>query len=329
MIVFSSVNNVRTTEFHRYEEETFDSLLDKFFDGAPAVVHSLAERDEAPLLLGWELKPWGEAVKKTNALGREQYSRCHANCVAMHFLMLDVDNSPKLPTPKISWDEAVAKLAGTSALLYSSYNDRNPDKDGGVDKFRLVIELTRPIPIERYQDVHDLDRPCIGGALQRLYPWAARESFKPSQPFYSPIADAQRLHLFRVQRLRGSPLDWEALTPERMEAAVGANGVALAAAHAPALQTADANTLIRLTSGRTTTVGALYHELSEGYSHRRPCFSTLRSEKQASSYAYRDGRYLVMQDFGAIRQQVRYEIVPRQTNRQLWIDAIKAKRGAK
>lgn len=305
-IHYAKVDRVSTTKLWNLTAESFDQFLKQNFAGFKTV--TAEQRELEKLIVGWEFLPHHKATMKEYSSGFKAYSRCHDNCVAMHVLILDVDNDPKIDTPKITWEAAVEALQGISCFLYSSFNDRNPEKHGGVDKFRVIVELSKPIPLRDF-DPKD-GTACVAGALQRLFPWAARESFKPSQPFYMMLQAEERASSYRSLRINGDQLDWTLLERTPVVAGLNKHGAALQFATAPTLKTADASTPIKLTNGTITTVGALYYQLNDGYQFRKPCYSTIRNEQHASSCAFREGRFLIMQDFGAVRRRVKYEIEP-------------------
>jgi hypothetical protein len=304
-IHYATVNSVRTTKLWNLSAETFQQIVKQHFSEFKTLTEE--ERDNEKLIIGWEFVPHHKAIMKTYDGGFKAYSRCHDNVIALNLLILDVDNDSRTLSPKITFDEAVQEMQGISCYFYTSFNHKNPNK-GDVDRFRIVVEIASPISLADYQKDA---APCVGGALQRLFPWAARESFKPSQPFYMPVQAAERKHLSRSLAIQGEPLDWTLLEPALMEAnGVTASGHSIAVATAPTLRTSDAFTSIKLTNGTSTTVGALYATLQEGYHFKKPCYSTIRDEKRPSSFAFREGRFLIMQDFGSQRQRVKYEIEP-------------------
>lgn len=308
MIRYATVNAVRTTFLQPLEAESFYDLVLRHFTEFKLVAPE--ERDKEPLFIGWEFKPPHKAKFVNN-----HYSRCNDNCVALHVLVLDVDNDPNSPCQKITWRDAISALDGIRFFAYSSYNHQNPEKHGGVDKFRVLIELSRPIPLAEFKND---GKASIQGGLQRLMPWAAPESWRPSQPFYLPLERDIGLGIAHLGN--GDPLDVDAI-PLAVYQPVGSKQLDLNdSGQAPTLVHSKggkatylkaAGQHIRLTTGKTVSVEALYAELPEGYKARHlPCYSTLREEKKPSSYCYREGRFLIMQDFGASRQQVRYEVVP-------------------
>ncbi len=304
-IRYAIVNSVRTTQLSPMSMETFDQVLKQHFSDFKTI--TAEQRQYEKLIVGWEFVPQYKAKLKTYEDGSSHYSRCHDNVIALNFLILDIDNDIKLELPKISFDEAVESMQGISCLFYTSFNHKNVDK-GGYDRFRIVVELTKPIPLEIYQPSNGTNG--VAGGLQLLFPWAARESFKPSQPFYMPVQVEERKNLSRSLRIHGEPLDWEQVEKAPLQKiGFSREGIVIESLPTPLIKSTDANVPIRLTDGTRTTVGALYYALGEGFENRRACFSTVREEKNASACAFREGRYLIMHDFVAQnKKRVRYEI---------------------
>ena len=111
------------------------------------------------------------------------YSRCDENVVAIHFLVLDIDNDPapkgRDALPSCSVEEALQEVRGLQFLLYTSFNHLNPAKHGGVEKFRVLL------PLERQVTKKDIKERLK--ALKELFPFADPAGFTFSQPFYVPI----------------------------------------------------------------------------------------------------------------------------------------------
>jgi len=287
-IRLTRLNAIRTTEVVHIET-TWDRLVEVI--GTSVECPSDEFRRASPLFTGWELKQEQEGAKVTTTdSGYTFYSRCRENCVALHFLTLDIDNDPLKSSAVMTFEGAVQKLQGLEALLYTSYNHQNPDKHGGVDKFRALIPLLAPIPLEEYlKKVSN---------LRLLFPWAARESFTPSQPFWPAMHAPERANLVDVRMLTGIPFDINLVPdgePESMSALNPAEHV----------DDDEEAALISITSAQTgkhpgLTSSALtwYKRLQPGYEHRQACYSFHRPETNHTAFMFRDGVFLIHQDMG-------------------------------
>lgn len=165
------------------------------------VIMTPEERDKSPLFTGCLMKEYADA--KHQEWGG--YSRCHNNVIEVPFLVLDVDNQKT--TEPYTIDDICEALNGIECLLYTSYNHRNKDKDNGVDKVRVIIPFTDPISAEDYQKRME--------SMRTTFPFAARESFTLSQPYWPPIVHPDRKHLFEYRKLDGELLDWRLFEEEK------------------------------------------------------------------------------------------------------------------
>lgn len=169
------------------------------------VVMTDNERKESPLFTGCLMKD----AKDASLQDWGGYSRCHENVIEVPFLVLDVDNQNT--TEPYTIDDVCKALDGIECLVYTSYNHRNKDKDNGVDKVRVIMPFTDPCSVEEYQKRME--------SMREAFPFAARESFTLSQPFWPPIVHPDRIELFEYRKLDGEFLDWrmfdEWVEPER------------------------------------------------------------------------------------------------------------------
>jgi hypothetical protein len=278
---FTKVNSVHTTEVEHLQAAWGDIA---------ATVRASHEcepelREQAPLFTGWQLQDV-DPVMKVHSNGYSHYSRCRENCVALSFLTLDIDNDPSKGLPYCSYNEALAELDGLECLLYSSYNHLNPAKHGAVDKLRVLLPLAAPLPLLEYQQKWK--------AAWGLFPYAARESFTPSQPYWPALHHSERAEFVRSTHLEGELLDLR-LLPETAELppSIPAPAPLTTASCAEAQQL-----IIKSTTAGTDTALGWYHRLQEGYDGRQPCFSFEREEKRATAFMYRDGAFLVHIDMG-------------------------------
>lgn len=321
---FSLVNKVGTTSLKQTEMSWSDLLVDLNFK-------DVLTRDHEPLLIGWSFKDesdptslWSGVLDKTAwtkvgdkrhnptafnqvplaelanvdlSRGDKFFSRCDANTVDLHLLILDIDNQlDKGGVQYWSFDDAQEYLTslGVEAFMYSSYNHLNKDKDGGIDKFRVLIPLNSPCPKRAFQArLH---------GLREIFPNAANESWKTSQPFYLPLQHPDRKHLSRSAHIVGQPFDWTLIpedTPEVVQKAQSAYGSTANASD-------ENSVLIKATDGREMSALDWYEQLVDGYAHRVPCFSCVRPEQNASSFFYKAGRFIKHFD-GGLREWLNIE----------------------
>lgn len=280
---------------------------------------TVADRENEPLLIGWEFKELsdpeaaysgvfkdGSKFNQSLQVDLEElkdqinykwYSRCDLNTIALNLLILDVDNQADKGLEYWSYEDAVeyVKGLGIAALFYSSYNHRNKDKDNGVDKFRVLIPFKNACPKAEF-------KKRLAG-LRELFPSAASESWKTSQPFYMPLQHPDRVHLSQSTLLEGDLFDWTLVpedTIEQKEKMFTANSGDVINEHT--------GKYIKATDGREMTALEWYHTILEGYDHRVPCYSTERAEKNASSYFKKEGRFIKLFD-GGTRNWTKFECV--------------------
>jgi len=291
LIRYAWVNAIQTTELLHYEEPWSDVVaqLGSFEQTTEEGRRSL------PLFIGWEFVQENPELSR----GTGFYSRCHNNCLNATMLTLDVDNfDEKHPRPIYTFEQALHDFDGLECLIYTSFNHLNTAKHGGIDKFRIVLPLARPVPFGSWQARLTL--------MQQLFPFSARESFTPSQPFWPALETPARSHLSRSVHLRGEWLDLISqppLTPPRAQAPPPPpSKVAPSSTTFPKVAT----TYIKSVHHGEDTVENWYLRTAHGYEHRVPCFSCTRVERNATAFFFVDGDYLIHKDMGGDKKYTRF-----------------------
>jgi hypothetical protein len=132
------------------------------------------------------------------------------NLVQVDALVLDYDGGMTL-------EEAKQRFAEYDYLAYTSYNHL---KDGETHKFRMIIPIAVPIPInprlESLPTYAELEMPLglFAGDCDPVV-------FNPNQMYYVPATHPDRLHLAGSWVNKGEILDWRTWEiPEQLEVSV-------------------------------------------------------------------------------------------------------------
>lgn len=149
-------------------------------------------KDMVPLFNLWEFDTKGEKGvrniyvdgKKTGEQKQIPFTvrRCGNNAIALHGLVLDVDND-------LSIEQAKANFVDYEYLLYTTFNNTE-----AKNKFRVVLPFTEPMPLAEFNKKKEDMVKHFGVAL---------ESFSISQCFYFHSGKVPLLHYNE-----GDVLDW-------------------------------------------------------------------------------------------------------------------------
>ncbi|NJD08797.1 MAG: hypothetical protein FIA97_20245 [Methylococcaceae bacterium] len=209
-------------------------------------------------------------VAKTNGV----YSRSNFNVLGKDLLVLDVDNKPGSGRSTLSIDEAIELFQPLTFALYSSYNHQNPEKDGGVDKFRMVFPLASYCPKDEWQRRVEM--------MKLLFDFADPVSFTVSQGFYLPVVHPDRAQLFRFIRNDGEEcMDWKSFAPVRHRKSTYTEAGKVDE------RSNDAELIIDLAEGGSLTARQLFDQLEPGYQNRVRCYSPFRPDSKAGCFVFR------------------------------------------
>lgn len=323
------VNNVSTTKVY-HETRTWQWVRNTVCSFKTVTPD---QRNAYRLFTGWRMKPHNEATWSNG-----HYSRCKDNVISVTFLTLDIDNQLSKGLPYCSYDEALYFFANflgddqpLECALYTSYNHLNPEKDAtdehplGVDKVRVVIPLN--------SEILKADFEARIPALKELFPWAAEESFRLSQPFYPALQHPLRVDRSRSTHVQGRLLDLKTIEPVPAAVVAARTGLpSLSKVHSETVTTAEAKNILitagsGTTRGETRTVAEWWHSMPDGYSSKKPCFSYLRDEKHATSFFYRDGDFIIFIDMGRKERRAIRVVPGKRVTKQEILTLVKSKKG--
>lgn len=126
--------------------------------------------------------------------------RKNENAKELSMLILDYDHQAKLETDFKVWQTLGLCCAAYTTHSHKRVTDSNPK---GEDRFRVIVPLVKPIPVELFPD---------------LWQWASKKSAKkideaakdPSRMFYSPSKYSDSAE-YDYRIADGNMLDWQAL----------------------------------------------------------------------------------------------------------------------
>lgn len=198
---YSEVNSTFTTEL--WHREANWATLVKYF-----TTFRMTNSKSGRLFTGWQMVPHDIAIWMPEGLPRSEqhYSRRKENCFALHFLTLDVDQKFAVMAlrglPIISFNEYAEELAALrlQAIMYTTYSNQCKNHDDEVaPRFRVILPLAQPMLYSAYD--------CRIPAIKELFPYAAKESFVASQPYYPPIYHIARSGVIQSRIFEGERLD--------------------------------------------------------------------------------------------------------------------------
>ena len=181
MLTFSGCAAVHNSRYVHHQEslESFAAFRKEFLSDTTFI--KAETKEELPLLMSAEYAAAG-------------VRRCAANVLRVHFLVLDIDRG--------TWEELTPGLNKVNSYSFIYYTTFSHDPEG-QPKFRLLIELSRPVDITEWsrfwvRAVHHL------GLLQ----YVDRKCADACHMYYVPGGDPEKYTAFGDP---GPPLDVNAI----------------------------------------------------------------------------------------------------------------------
>lgn len=166
MLIFSGCAAVANSRYVHHQEKLpgFAEFREGFLSETTFI--EAKSKEELPLFMPAEYAAAG-------------VRRCAANVLRIHFLVLDIDHG--------TWDELTPGLTKTSEYSYIYYTTYSHDPDGQA-KFRLLVELSRPVDITEWSKfwiraTHHLgllkfvDRKCADSCHMFFAPGGERRKY--------------------------------------------------------------------------------------------------------------------------------------------------------
>lgn len=150
------------------------------------------------------------------------------NIVSVDGIFLDIDNEPDgteedksrydRSRQRLSYEDAVEVFKDFEYVIYPSWSHRQvvyewneggwkkvkTDGDDGLDRFRIVVPFEQPCPFEIFERIEE-------SLAEVFFNYAAPESFRASQIFYTPIWKKDEKQFNATHYNKGKALDWSGL----------------------------------------------------------------------------------------------------------------------
>lgn len=183
------------------------------------------------------------------------------NVVEIHAMILDYDSG------QVTIDDIKTKFKDYQHFGYTSFSHL---KDGVTHKFRVIIPLKIPCPVEEWELRNKSFIEFAGGYYEtddkELKPVVDGSTFAMSRIFYLPACPEERKHLFQFWTNEGQFLDWTAFEEEVKPKVIKP----IQKLTGQFLSGDELNTTITLANNQSGTVLEIYQQLGEGYPRQLP-----------------------------------------------------------
>lgn len=201
----TSFQSVQTGIASRSEEISWSDFLELFNE------HNILEAKENGWLFSGTRFEESDAVLQRDVggcfehpvTGEYTVRRLKQNVIDVQLLIIDYDGT-------MSIAEAQDRFKSYTYLGYTSHGHL---KTPGIEKFRLVFPLVKPIPAHYHLSSNGtlIDQGVfydLSDAILAFAPECDPASVRPTQPYYIPSVPQDRLHLAQLWSNEGEVLDW-------------------------------------------------------------------------------------------------------------------------